>query len=748
MINRLAILTAFLTCSYLQAEELSQPEQEILRLHSDLSNLRTAMAARQSIAAIPGQGNGTVASYESLKEAGYWFSKQNWLATLRELARYENGTQVHSTDNLLEYHYLSGKSYAAVSKYGTAVENFAMFLSESTKKGDIDSERINDVLASILDCVLKSGRTEKGFNLAPNISAILVSQEGKENIFEAYYHAGRIATYNGNNNLSREWLNNALKSPSKAVNTRSLFYKALIELSSNNLDEAYELLVKAEETAREKDLSGYHDQTVLALARIEYHRKNYNESYSWYKKISEKSSDYQTALRETIHAATAAGLYADGKLLTDSFLKLFPESESNQEIKQFQSFLTLKSSPEKATEEFYTHQLQQLASYQKEIKDLTIGKEKINEADLEKVMSKVRKFGNVGLLAKQSNNIYKKLSSLEDRSSFVMAALMEQTAWHANLGFGRVFPDDVKIANFYETKINDLIRNGDRLTKLSQFIVENELTKADREAMTRNQNRKSRLLSEENSFRRGFDNLGTWIKSRSELGKIKNSRLKNLDLLAITNAESDESLVESSAAVIKNIEKRIDHLSSQLTLEAAKNLSSLSPYLAQEKLVLQYVLAMSYDFSRSRKYFEEKGDFSSRKLKTEISEVWLKWFESAELVYQNIADSQQKLEKDLAAKIDNLNQLSTKTAEIKSRILELKTNMETAVGKSGYLLANEYLMETQSRIAETRQWMAELNLQKLDFMKKNHNKEREDYELEKQKLSEDYLDSVQLGVPK
>jgi hypothetical protein len=53
-----------------------------------------------------------------------------------------------------------------------------------------------------------------------------------------------------------------------------------------------------------------------------------------------------------------------------------------------------------------------------------------------------------------------------------------------------------------------------------------------------------------------------------------------------------------------------------------------------------------------------------------------------------------------------------------------------------------------SRIAETHEWMAESKMKKLEQMQKDHKKDRDKLDLERQKIAEDYLDSTQSGVTK
>jgi len=747
MISRLIIAWIFIQLPIGQAEELMQPEQEILQISNELSRINTSLNADTKIGMTPGQGTGTADSFYHLQEAGYWFAKGNWLATIRELTRYEAGTQIHTTENLLEFHYLSGKTHTAIAKYAIAIEHYKIFLAESAKKKDIDPEKINDVLASTLECLLKAGRGNSGFNLAPNISAILTSQNGGENSFEAYFLAGRIANMNNNHDLSQEWLDTALKSNSKIITTKSLFFKALLEISTDNLDGAYDLLKKSEETSQDKDLSGYHNQALLALARIEFYRKNYAEAHSWYQKVTEKSRDYQSALNENIHAATAALLYKEAKVLVEKYLRMFPESEENQEIKQFQAYLSLKTEPEKIAGDYYNNEINNLLKLQQEIKDLTIAKEKINEPQLETIMSKVRKIGTVGKLAGKSQNTYKKLTELDEKASFTLGALMEQYNWLAQKPFASILPNEVARAEQYENQINAMIGLGEKIATVTRFVLYDKLSKAEAEALKRNERRRKNLLNPDKYFRRGFENLGLWIRSRALLEKLESLKNTNSKLISRLNPSTDPDDDEIKSAV-KNIETRIDQLSSSALLGSAENLSKLSPFLAQEKLLLQYSLAISYDLTQVHSKMQPDGDFANRQLKSELNKLWAAWFNQLTILYDQIRNSQLRLSNSINDQIVELNTLSTKAAEVKTKIVDLRQSLELAVGKSGHLLANQYLMEIQSRIAETRQWMAELNLQKLAKIRAKHESQKNDFELEKQKLSEDYLDSVQIEVPK
>ncbi len=730
------------------SEALDVPEKEISKIASQLKEVSLSLKSEKAIKNIPGQGTGKSQSFKSLEDSIYWFSKGNWLATIRELKRYERGTNTHLTQNLLQYHYLYGKSEASLGNYAAAIVHFKAFLADSSKLSQLDPEKTNDVLASVIDCLLKEKSPSKGLELKQNISAILVAEEGTESAFEAHFLAGRLAVIDRSPDLAMDWLNQATKSTSKATTTRGLFYQALLAISREDSDGAYEILLKAESLSHSNEISTYHDQVLLALGRVEFYRKHYKESLSWLEKVDPKSIDYHAALRESIHAATSAMDFPKALKLSDLFLSAFPQSQYLHEVDLYKSFLVLQTTSRKNDGEFYKNRIQKLESVASELKEATLGRERITEAQLTAMISKVKGIGNPGSLAENGQGLFSKVNQLEDRANFISSSVIEQYNWLASKPFSTIFPDDTIRGRELGSKCEKLADLAGRISTLSLFVFETDLSLADREAVTRSSYRREFISGESSKFQRNFENIGGWILGQAQLDKLRDIGALSLQQLAIQNSHFKESNKSEILSLQKNIEKRVAELSLEVQKNTTASLSSLSPYLAHEKFILQYSLAMAYELSKFNSYLTLTGDYTTRELKKSLLGLWMTWFQVSEELYRDVIANQNALQTKLNQQLSALEEHSKMAAEATARATRLRGDLELAMGKSGSLLANQFLGEITSRLSETHEWMAESKMKKLEQMQQDHRTAREKLELERQKIAEDYLDTTQSGVTK
>ncbi len=730
------------------SEALDVPEKEISKITSQLKDISLSLKSENAIKNIPGQGTGKSQSFKSLEDSIYWFSKGNWLATIRELKRYERGTNTHIAQNLLQYHYLYGKSEASLGNYAAAIVHFKAFLADSSKLSQLDPEKTNDVLASVIDCLLKEKSPRKGLELKQNISAILVAEHGTESAFEAHFLAGRLAVIDRSPDLAMDWLNQATKSNSKATTTRGLFYQALLAISRDDSDGAYEILLKAESLSRSSEISTYHDQVLLALGRVEFYRKHYKESLSWLEKVDSKSTEYHAALRESIHAATSAMEYGKALKLSDLFLAAFPQSQYLHEVDLYRSFLVLQTVSSENDAEFYKNRIQKLESIASELKESALGRERITEAHLATMISKVKSVGNPGSIAENGQDLFSKINRLEDRANFVSSSVIEQYNWLASKPFSTIFPDDTIRGRELGNKCEEIADLANRISTLSLFIFENDLSLADREAVTRSSTRREFISSESSKFQRNFENIGGWVLGQAQLDKLRDIRALSIQQLAIQNSHSKNSNQIEVLSLQKKIERRVSELSLEVQKNTTSSLSSLSPYLAHEKFILQYSLAMAYELSKFKTYLTPTGDYTTRELKKSLLGLWTNWFQVSEELYRDVITNQNSLQTKLNRQLSDLEEHSKMAAETVSRAAWLRGDLELAMGKSGSLLVNQFLGEITSRLSETHEWMAESKMKKLEQMQKDHNKAREKSELERQKIAEDYLDTTQSGVTK
>lgn len=724
------------------AETLDNPEQEIQKLNDSLVEITKRIHAESALRYTPGQGNGSASSLQALSAAKNWYSKGNWLAALRELKRYEAGTNTHETENVLEFNYIAGKSEAALGKYEKALVYFKRFLAEASRLPSIDSEKINDVLASVLEGLLKVGKDSSKLSLKQNIAAILVTEDNTNSNYEAHFLAGRIAVIDNSPELASEWLSKATKSTSKATTTRGMFYQALVELASDNTDAAYEILRKAEENSKDSDTTLYHHQVLLALGRIEYYRKHYAEALHWLIKIPENSLQYQFALREAVHAATSAERFEQGLSLANQFLQKFPESEFIQELSQYASYLTLQATSGKIGEEVYAKRLTHLANSAKEIKSLTLGREKIDEYQLDQIINKVRSFGNPGLLASHSQNIYVKLNRLQEKAHFLQSSLLEHVYWHTNQPFTGVFPDETISANELSRICNLLIAQANRLVVVSTYVMEKSLSPAVLESLSRSENRRMQIVGVEAKFQRGFENIGDWVNAKFLIDRLKNLQTYNLDQLAVERAFSNSDKNMDRIKALELLKEKIFALSNRAHLKAANSLSSISPFLAVERLLLQFSLEMSYDYEKFSTLLTSDGDFANRNLMKNLKSAWNVWFKTAEILSVKIRKSQSDLEKKIDNHFIRVKNSSEKLASVLEKINSVRSELEKAVGRTGHLLSNQFILEINARSAEIREWMAELNMKKLENLQSKHREDRLKEQVERQKIAEDYLDST------
>jgi hypothetical protein len=724
------------------AETLDNPEQEIQKVNDSLVEITKRISAESSLRYTPGQGNGSASSLQALSAAKNWYSKGNWLAALRELKRYEAGTNTHEADNVLEFNYIAGKSESALGKYEKALVYFKRFLAEASRHPSVDSEKINDVLASVLEGLLKVGKDSSKLSLKQNIAAILVTEDNTNSNYEAHFLAGRIAVIDNSPELASEWLSKATKSTSKATTTRGMFYQALVELASDNTDAAYEILRKAEENSQGSDITLYHHQVLLALGRIEYYRKHYAEALHWLTKIPATSLQYQFALREAVHAATSAERFDHGLSLANQFLQRFPESEFIQEMSQYASYLTLQSTSSRIGEEVYEKRLTQLANSAKEIKSLTLGKEKIDEDHLNQIINKVRSFGNPGILASHSQNIYVKLNRLQEKAHFLQSSLLEHIYWHTNQPFTGVFPDEIINANELSRICNLLIDQANRLVVVSTYVMEKSLSPAVLESLSRSEKRRIQIVGEEAKFQRGFENIGDWINAKFLVDKLKNLQTYNLEQLAIERSFPNSTKNMERIRNLEHLKAKIFALSNKAHLKAADSLSSVSPFLAVERLLLQFSLEMSYDYEKFSTLLVGDGDFATRNLMKNLKSAWNGWFQTAEILSIKIRKSQSDLEKKIDNHFIGVKNSSEKLASVLEKINSARLELEKAVGKTGHLLSNQFILEINARSAEIREWMAELNMKKLENLQSKHREDRLKEQVERQKIAEDYLDST------
>jgi hypothetical protein len=125
-----------------------------------------------------------------------------------------------------------------------------------------------------------------------------------------------------------------------------------------------------------------------------------------------------------------------------------------------------------------------------------------------------------------------------------------------------------------------------------------------------------------------------------------------------------------------------------------------------------------------------------------LKSAWNGWFQTAEILSIKIRKSQSDLEKKIDNHFIGVKNSSEKLASVLEKINSARLELEKAVGKTGHLLSNQFILEINARSAEIREWMAELNMKKLENLQSKHREDRLKEQVERQKIAEDYLDST------
>ena len=284
-----------------QVNRLSSAEEEVLSSFDRLDALETRLRSERQIASSKGYGDAPISAINSFKSSVDAFESKEYLAALRNIEYYFEKTNIPNHAKHTAGHLIAARSSKAVQQYQKSVDHYINYLSFATKPNAATPVEIRNAVAELLDITSQS-TVSKNYRLGHVLTAVVFLDVPQEFKAEILFLAAKTATNANMPELAKKWIQESqLTTKSSNLKMKGLYYKALIEISKNDLEKARQTLIEALEDKSINTTNEY-SLTVMALARVEYSIGDYKAAIKAYKKIPENSLSYTDATYEQIFA--------------------------------------------------------------------------------------------------------------------------------------------------------------------------------------------------------------------------------------------------------------------------------------------------------------------------------------------------------------------------------------------------------------------------------------------------------------
>jgi outer membrane protein assembly factor BamD (BamD/ComL family) len=756
-INLKILSVAITACSFFISNDsfatpLASPEIEVLSASDRLDEIKTRAFSESNISESRGFGSAPISAHKSFNLGKNAFKNSEYLSALRNIDYYLKNTNVPNHKQFSEAHLISAKSAQRLGRYETAFDHYLEFLSFSTTPGTSSNIEIRNAISEVLT-LTSVIKPKKKYQLSQILSSIISLDVDPNLKSEILFLAAKSATNFNMPELANKWIEEAKKSTkSNSLKLRGLYFQALLDVSSKNLEEAREKLLLALTHKGGSTSPEEYAIAQLALARIAYTIGDFDESISYYKQIEARTTSATDAEYELIYAYFKKGEFKNAHAQAKKFASNNPSHQNAKFSNTLIAYLGLKSGTLTETEENIGSDIKFLTTFTKELQGKLGGGNAIGQEDLSEIKTNSFSFASQSPYLERSIRLFDKIEGLETLSAKVQGKIsgLLTDLWNARLH--DINPHHIERSKQLKDIVYELLDIGHRLSTSEFELAKGKISNDNLISYQRSVKRRLALLNNSNDFSRYKENIKETVKSISlnmRLQSIQeklvnsNERLASAEYIAKADKNNDAKFdLNTQRTRLSRARIKFSSLLSKHRSMYLENIYKQTPLTSTKELMTIY----SLDLLTESRIFAEWRDKNlspvTKKLSWQFHDAWMKWFNTADFVFHELEKERSSMQIEIESLVKNITEIQTKKQEILMKIFKVRDGLASQIGEDSPLLLSHYSNAAGDRISEKQKWLADIEWLKFKNIENDAKKIDDEYKQEKRILDENLTDQL------
>jgi hypothetical protein len=737
---------------------ISTPEVTIAQSANDLDNLLLKLKVGGKIHNTEGLGAQNVFAQKALMDGIKLFHKAEYLSAIRELTNYQNLTQIPVGIQHLTSMQKLAISYEKIGQPRKAIKAYMNYLSSFVAQKDQDFDQMRDVLLHLLSLASKYD-TSKRKDIGRLLSSIASLSLPSKIRPEILYLSAKSAAQSGEGRLAKNWLEDvsSSKESSSKLHSRTLYFRALIEISARRWNSAAKLLSQAV-LVHQDDSDDSRELSRLALARIAVHQGKPKLAISYYEAIQDSTGSYQHALFESIYLYLNVGDAGAAKAKSLLFLSKYPNTSESYQLKTLLAYLSLKSGDISTAKQEVESSSGKLVELSEWVTRRFSGERKIDGSDISQLVAKAGLEGVQSPLVKLSHENFVAISALRRQLASIKGELRDLLFAMGRSTAVSFRPEWVNRSNYLDSISKQALEVGHKMIAAERVLYKESLTPAQLQKLIGSEKRRTLLLSAQAKMRREKSRWGSLanilgltqlVAKKHEILRVASARLASARYIKHQGIKSHN---EVSQDKISRLQKRVDLMQESLSralellrMQRVHEILTQSPHRPQMKFLSQYAMLIDEEIYVLDDMRGSRVKTSSRLLAEDSQQIWKKWKFVIQKIFSQYHNLEVEIKSGINSTLASMDKAEDTYTDLTDQIDKIYDQQVSYLGQSSGLIMNHYNSAISQRLAKQEKWSADLRWMESDQLNSEMKTETEKFDLEKQIL-DDNLESLQQGV--
>jgi len=752
---RLSILLLLYTSIGFSAESskisVEAPEIEVERALTSLNNIDHRLRSIEILNNEYSASSSSLSAERSLENAQKYFTKNMFLAAIREALSYQRYTQSPDAGDYMQSLYILGRSYQSVNMDSQALHAYLRYVAIHTTADKPDNNRLLRVLHFAMPLAV-SHSTVTNRDLKKLFSAISGVDLTKTQKAEVLYYAANSARESGEAEIASEWFN---KSTSMSVDpnlrSRSRYFHALLLLDQKKFKEAENILLEnvANIAQANKEFADY---SYLALARMNMNFDKPKEAIKYYKEISEESTSYKDALFESIYAYLGLGENTDARSAAESFLTSFSGDSRSFQLKSLMSYFYIKDRKWDDAKLMMNESDQELTKYRVWVDQKYSKSSRLTQGDISDLITQ----GNTRVAhapdVLTGHKLFGKLAEAKRRISDSRANLRNLIYTIGRTNIKQFKPSLIHRGEQYRQLSEEVLLVGHRLVSSVTNTIKPNLSELEKNALESSQKRRFELFSASSKIKRSRDVWANWsnaldltkdIADKQKQLRLLQAKLSSTYLLNHEKAKGgslDDLRLKSLMSSISKVEEQLGRALEVIRTQKTQQIIKQSPHRAVKSLHASYTNLLNEEYMLIDRFMQANRDTSDFALYDSFSNAWKRWEYVDKTLFQKVSMFDDTTRKQLSENIKHIQSLVVKHEALNVRQQILLSRLEEELSNSIKPILGFYHDRLDDHMSNTQKWQADLDW--LEFEKNSGEKAKQErkFQLEQQILKNNMRD--------
>jgi tetratricopeptide (TPR) repeat protein len=737
-----AILATIMTCLAAYSDAYSEnsdalidsSETEIQAIRDRLEKVRTQISAFQDATKSGSKLRQQMLIDRSLEAAKAAQKNGDHIRVIRELQYYLTATQVPETLKYLQAQSLLAESYRAMGYSSRALRAYRRYLASFITSGSNEYAEVLEVLKS-MSSLASSELSQQRQELSDLLSSVSALKFPDHVMAEALYWSARSLIQIGETNLAKTWFVRANElSKDHLLKSRSLYFEAMLALTSKDMDRADQLLSQAlvlEHEAKSQEA----DSIKLALARTAAERGMFKRSQEIYQEIKADSPVHREALFDSIYIKIRMEQYADAAKIARSYLEKYRESKQSIEISNLLGYLSLHEEKFDESRNHLGESLQKLTELRLWVKKLLNNPDRISHEDLIALKLKTNGIANSSPIAERALSQFAALSEHQqgnaDLQSDIRSTIVE-------IGSSRVFevnPQWQQTSIALSALVNELADIGRRISAVEKHTLESKMSPADKFRMEELNKRRSSLISTATENKWELDQYRGWINNQILISRSQriftkafelNLRMRSADYVASIRGSQgmlpeDFRSKNQLQAEISSAMESVGKLSKVLQTKNIANFVDQSDHQSVRRFLTRYSNLLLEEESLMTKYRDQSVEPATRFRAQSFAETWSQWKFASKSAYEILHRFDKDMQQTVNAMIGSVEDFEKRSVQNQAQIATVKNRLERTLADLSPSILLHYDRQISRKLSRIRKWKGDLESLKFKQMQKEGN---------------------------